>query len=434
LTPIRLHQHMRLPALALATLLLCGALSGCAGVRGDDDDFDSIPNEYDLCPETLNRGATNLSGCSISQGADISDDSQWWNRLDSDGDGILNGGYNPDLCPYTPADEVADAVGCSISEGGIFFDSDEDGILDKDDLCTETPDDEIADVSGCSATERDSDGDGLTDAEDSCPSTPANETAASDGCADSEVHMSMRPWWCHSTGTGHVEGQGHGDHLAPAYHGMTKGLLSWQDCLDVSEQFATAIEWAMQWPTVADAEADGFHMAVDYVEGMGTHHVRLGDFSMDSDFDPLDPEFPDTRMDEDFDFGKPEFLMYASSAQDAELVGFAWYVRTDSENPPAGFPGDNDWWHVHDVLCFTNSSFQTIGEDISDEQCHSMDGNNVHLDDYWMTHAWIIEPWLTEFDVFTNHHPCLKQEGAENDLEDSCWGEASGTDHSGHGT
>jgi hypothetical protein len=139
-------------------------------------------------------------------------------------------------------------------------------------------------------------------------------------------------------------------------------------------------------------------------------------------------------MDGDFDFGKPEFLMYASSAQDAELVGFAWYVRTDSDNPPAGFPGDNDWWHVHDVLCFTNSSFQVVGENISDEQCHSMDGNNVHLDDYWMTHAWIIEPWLTEFDVFTNHHPCLKQEGAESDQEDSCWEEASGTGHTGHGT
>jgi len=153
----------------------------------------------------------------------------------------------------------------------------------------------------------------------------------------------------------------------------------------------------------------------------------LEGFSMESDdFDPLNPEFPGTRMDEDFDFERPEFLMYASSAQDAVLVGFAWYVRTDSENPPAGFPGGNDWWHVHEVLCFTNSSFQVVGQDISDEQCHSMDGTNVHLDDYWMTHAWIIEPWLTQFDVFTNHHPCLKQDGAESNLEDSCWEEAGG--------
>ena len=41
-----------------------------------------------------------------------------------------------------------------------------------------------------------------------------------------------------------------------------------------------------------------------------------------------------------------------------------------------------------------------------------------------MTHAWIIEPWLTQFDVFTNHHPCLKGEGAETDFEDPCWDES----------
>ena len=242
---------------------------------------------------------------------------------DEDEDGVTD---ELDLCSLTPIDELVNDSGCSASQR----DGDGDGVSDAGDLCMETPADEIPNESGCSATERDGDGDGFADADDSCPSTPANETTASDGCADSEVDMSMRPWWCHSTGTGHGEGQEHGDHLAPAYHGMTKGMLSWQDCIDVSEQFGDAIEWAMQWPTVADAEADGFYMAVDYVGGMGTHHVRLGNFSMDADFDPLDPGFPDTRMDGDFDFGKPEFLMYASSAQDAELVGFAWYVKTDS--------------------------------------------------------------------------------------------------------
>jgi hypothetical protein len=346
--------------------------------------------------------------------------------VDEDVDGVSD---ELDLCSFTPIDEVVDESGCSASQK----DSDEDGVSDANDLCVQTPIGEDTDNNGCSATERDGDGDGLVDAADSCPSTPVNETAASDGCADSEVDMSMRPWWCHSTGTGHGDDQDHGDHLAPAYHEMTKGMLTWQDCINVSEQFEAAIAWAMQWPTLADAEADGFHMAVDYVMGMGTHHVRLGDFSMEDDgFDPLDPDFSGTRMDSDFDFERPEFLMYASSAQNAELVGFAWYVRTDSVNPPSGFPGDNDWWHVHETLCFTNSSFQVVGEDISDEDCHYRDGTNVHLDDYWMTHAWIIEPWLTEFDVFTNHHPCLKEEGAVSDPEDSCWDEAMGEGGSEH--
>jgi len=324
-------------------------------------------------------------------------------------------------------------LGGSISGCVGLTDEDDDGVSDVDDLCAQTPIGMDVDENGCSSSQRDSDGDGFVDTDDPCPFTPADEIATSDGCADSEVDMSMRPWWCHSTGSGHGDDQGHGDHLAPAYEGMTKGVLTWQDCIDLSEQFEAAIAWAMQWPTVSEAEADGFHMAVDYATGMGTHHVRLGDFSMrDDGFDPLDPEFVGTRMDGEFDFERPEFLMYASSDQDAQLVGFAWYIRTDSENPPEGFPGDNDWWHVHETLCFTNSSFLVIGEDISDEQCHSSDGTNIHLGNYWMTHAWIIEPWLTEVDVFTNHHPCLKEEGASSDPEDSCWAEASGQGDGAH--
>ncbi|SVC73847.1 uncharacterized protein METZ01_LOCUS326701, partial [marine metagenome] len=150
--------------------------------------------------------------------------------VDEDVDGVSD---ELDLCTLTPIDEVVDENGCSASQK----DGDGDDVSDADDLCAQTPIGEDADESGCSATERDGDGDGLVDSADSCPSSPASETVASDGCADSEVDMSMRPWWCHSTGTGHGDDQGHGDHLAPAYHEMTKGMLSWQDCIDVSEQF-----------------------------------------------------------------------------------------------------------------------------------------------------------------------------------------------------
>ena len=69
------------------------------------------------------------------------------------------------------------------------------------------------------------------------------------------------------------------------------------------------------------------------------------------------------------------------------------------------------------MLCFKNSSFQVAGEDINDEECHSRGGTNVHLDDYWMTPAWPIEPWLTHFAVFNNHHPCLTAEQAETNCQ-----------------
>lgn len=230
-----------------------------------------------------------------------------------------------------------------------------------------------------------------------------------------------RPWWCHSTGTG-------GHHVDPAYEGMAKGMLSWTDCKNVSLQFDLAIAYAMQWPTLGDAEAAGFHRFVNYVGGMGTHHAMLNDFDpTDPGFDPTDPSFPGTALDGNFDPTKPEFLMYSGNSSDSELVGFAWYVKTDSTTPPEGFPGDNDWWHRHERLCFSNSQWRVIGEDLSDAACQSASGTNLHLQDWWMSHAWVVDPWVTEGDVFTNHHPCLHPSGPETDPDDPCW------DESGHG-
>ena len=80
---------------------------------------------------------------------------------------------------------------------------------------------------------------------------------------EKEPEPVVRNWWCSSSGMG-------GHHVDSAYENMTKGELSDEDCQLVNEQFAVAIAWAMQWPTLGEAENDGFHMVVDYVEGMGT--------------------------------------------------------------------------------------------------------------------------------------------------------------------
>jgi len=172
-------------------------------------------------------------------------------------------------------------------------------------------------------------------------------------------------------------------------------------------------------------------MMVGYTEGMGTHHTMLGEFEMDSEyFDPAEPEFPGTDIDSVFDYSKPEFLMFAGEEDDSELVGFAWLVKAPADEPPEGFTGDNDWWHRHESLCFQMEEMLVQGEDLTESQCSDRNGENVILDEYWMAHAWIVRPWLTNGDVFTNHHPCLKEDGAVRDVGDQCWEDTSG--HVGH--
>ena len=232
------------------------------------------------------------------------------------------------------------------------------------------------------------------------------------------------PWWCNSTGIG-------GHHVDPFYEGMEKGPLSFSQCETLTEEFQAALGWASQWPTLADAEAAGFHMLVGYTEGMGTHHTMLNDFMMsDEDFDTSAPEFPGTSLDEEFDYSQPEFLMFAGEEPDSELVGFAWLVHAPADSPPEGFTGDNDWWHRHDSLCFQIDAMLVMGEDLTEDKCSDRGGENVALEEYWMAHAWIVRPWLTHEDVFTNHHPCLTDEGAIEDPEDDCWLESTG--HVGH--
>lgn len=212
-----------------------------------------------------------------------------------------------------------------------------------------------------------------------------------------------RPWWCHSTG----DGGGHGGHDMPMPMPMEKGMLSWEDCLANSAAFDEALIWAMQYPTAGDAEADGFQQMVPYAFGMGTHHARLGDFDItDPGFDPLAPEFPGTRLDADFDPNRPEFLQYDGNGPGAKLVGMSWYVHSEG-GPPAGFAGHNDAWHVHERLCF-DDDMRFQGQNLTDEMCEARGATNLHLDDYYMVHAWIVPGWAYEPDVFVNHHPCLQ--------------------------
>jgi hypothetical protein len=80
-----------------------------------------------------------------------------------------------DLCPDTPPDEFVDEDGCACFE----IDSDGDGLDDCDDEC---PFDFGDDLSGCPCEAFDEDDDGINDCFDECPNTPLGEDVDEDGC------------------------------------------------------------------------------------------------------------------------------------------------------------------------------------------------------------------------------------------------------------
>src|SRR5205085_1978166 len=89
--------------------------------------------------------------------------------FDSDGDGVSD---RDDRCPYTPRGASVDANGCPSDE-------DQDGVLDGIDRCPGTPHGCAVDARGCPI---DSDHDGVCDGLDQCPDSPRDKKVDEKGC------------------------------------------------------------------------------------------------------------------------------------------------------------------------------------------------------------------------------------------------------------
>ncbi len=123
-----------------------------------DTDADGVPDDSDICADTLTGEAVDSSGCSCAQ-------------KDGDGDGVNDCN---DLCPGSTTTTV-EADGCAL-------DADEDGVNDTADTCPDTPAGELTDSSGCSCSQLDVDTDGVNDCDDFCPGTTEGTAVDASGC------------------------------------------------------------------------------------------------------------------------------------------------------------------------------------------------------------------------------------------------------------
>lgn len=95
---------------------------------------------------------------------------------DSDGDGVLD---RDDKCPKTPKGVAVNPEGCPL-------DSDKDGVYDYKDACPGTPEGIVVDPVGCPL---DSDKDGVYNYKDECPGTPESFKVDKKGCPLSKKLM-----------------------------------------------------------------------------------------------------------------------------------------------------------------------------------------------------------------------------------------------------
>jgi hypothetical protein len=188
---------------------------------------------------------------------------------------------------------------------------------------------------------------------------------------------------CEQSGYGNEGNAGHG-HRGPVQ--VTPLDAKTRDTL--AAQVAQANAVAAKYPTPAAAEAAGWRRITPYVPCIAAHYLNSG--LLDGTFDPA----------------KPEILLFDGTDPDSHLVGLSYLAFTDPENPPAGFAGDNDPWHIHRQLCLGGGG--VVGdENTTPEQCEARGGRLVPLNNLWMMHMWNVAGWDSRWGLFSSEHPDL---------------------------
>jgi hypothetical protein len=160
----------------------------------------------------------------------------------------------------------------------------------------------------------------------------------------------------------------------------------------LAQQLTTARDHAMQYPTVADATAAGYHLAGGFAPGSGAHYISF-QMTGSGTFDP----------------NAAQSLIYDGTSPTSKIVGLMYYAMG---NAPEGFAGPNDHWHRHSSVCIKYGNGQIdvpfpADADVTQAQCTAVGGRFMAVTGY-MVHAWIVPGWESPQGVFSHENPNLR--------------------------
>jgi hypothetical protein len=176
-------------------------------------------------------------------------------------------------------------------------------------------------------------------------------------------------------------------------HAHSDEPLTPAETAQLSRQLAATAELVERYPTIADAEAAGWHRAGPFSPGLGTHYMGPN-FALNADGN-MDPE----------DLRAP-MLVFDGLGPDAPLAGFM-YLAYGRDTPPEGFAGPNDVWHYHEHVCIKMGSDGTIDtpfgadlEGVTAEMCTDVGGVWMATTGY-MVHVWNVPGYESPDGMFT---------------------------------
>jgi len=159
----------------------------------------------------------------------------------------------------------------------------------------------------------------------------------------------------------------------------------------LTAQLSQALQAAEKFPTVATAKAAGMILAGGMAPGVGAHYQVIGASDL-------------TSLDGTFDPSKPASWIYASTANNAPVVGVMYESLT--AQPPAGFVGPNDHWHRHSNVCVQFTAGKIAVPFAADQNVTPQECSDVHgvfmKKTVWMVHAWVVPGWESPQGVFSH--------------------------------
>jgi hypothetical protein len=189
------------------------------------------------------------------------------------------------------------------------------------------------------------------------------------------------------TGDGGSQGGAEGEHGARGM--LVQETLSASERVTLEGQMRAARTVIDKFPTVAAAEAAGYHKSTPYVPCIGAHYTNI---SKVGQFDPA----------------QPSELLYDGTNPDSKIVGLSFLVLHPG-GAPDGFAGPNDHWHQHNAnggLCL-KGGLVVGGEDTSKADCEARGGRKAVLSDIWMVHAWVVPGFECSWGVYSGECPEL---------------------------
>lgn len=168
--------------------------------------------------------------------------------------------------------------------------------------------------------------------------------------------------------------------------------ISKSDRVELARQLVLAREVALQYPTVADAEAAGMRRAGPFSPGLGAHYLSYASVGGDAD-----------GVMSDDDIRRPLAWIYDGTHPDSRIAGLFYMTPVED---PVGFAGPNDTWHVHSKICLVSGpdGIDTplgADRDATVAQCEAVGGSLLSRTQY-LAHVWVVPGYESPEGVFSH--------------------------------